>query len=67
MRGIREDEVRETLLSPDEIRSGDEGEEIAVRYLANRELRVVFEAFAEDVVVVITAMRPRSPGHRPGR
>ena len=66
-RRISENDVRETLLSPDEIRTGDAGEEIAVRYLGNRELRVVFEAVAEDQVVVITTMRPRSPGPKPGR
>jgi hypothetical protein len=65
-RGISEDDVLDALVSPDEIRSGDEGEEIAVRRLGNRELRVVYEATSSDQVVVITVMKPRTSGSKRG-
>lgn len=65
-REISEDDVIETLVSPDEIRPGDEGEEIAVRRLGNRELRVVYEATSSDQVVVITVMKPRTAGSKRG-
>lgn len=57
-RGVTEAEVQETLEFPDEIRPGDNGEEIAVKLYGNRELRVVFEA-AADTVLVFTVIKPK--------
>jgi hypothetical protein len=61
-RKIRQEQVVETIETPDEILPGDNGEEIAIRGYGNREIRVVYEEMDDDTVVVYTVMRPRVRG-----
>jgi len=58
-RGISAAEVEETLEFPDEILSGDNGEEIAVKQYGNRELRVVFAATTAETVLIYTVIKPK--------
>jgi len=61
-RRITEDEVVETLLSPDELVAGDGSEMVALRHFAVRQVRVVFEEIDDDTVVVYTVMQVRIRG-----
>lgn len=55
-RGVTTAEVEETLEFPDEIRPGDNGEEIAVKQFGNRELRIVFATTTPDAVLIYTVI-----------
>jgi hypothetical protein len=56
-RRITEDEVIDVLETPDEILDGDMGEAIAVQWLLDDELRVVYQERADDSYLVITIFR----------
>ncbi len=58
-RKVEPEQVEETLEMPDEIRPGDNGEEIAIKQYGNREVRVVYEETDADTVVIYTVMNPR--------
>lgn len=58
-RKVSPEQVKETAESPDEVLSGESGEEIAVRQYGEREVRVVYEELDPDTVVVYTVMKPR--------
>jgi hypothetical protein len=60
-RGITEEEVVETIVSPDQACVGREGRIIAERDLGTRILRVIYNV-GEDEAVVITAMPIRKIG-----
>lgn len=64
-RNVTEMQVTETLEMPDEIKSGDAGEEIAIKRYGNRELRVVYEEVAANTFVIYTVIKPKIP--RSGR
>ncbi len=59
-RGISEAEVAETLEAPDDILQGDEQEEIAVKQLGARVVRVVYEEVGGEGVIVYTVMQEKS-------
>ncbi len=56
-RRISEVQVSETLLSPDQLLEGEQGEMIAVKYYGVRELRVVFLDVDEITIKVITVIK----------
>jgi len=58
-RNIREEQVSETLESPDEILQGDRLEMIAVRAYGVREIRIVYEEADEDTIIIYTVIQSR--------
>ncbi len=56
-RRISEVQVSETLLSPDQLLEGEQGEMIAVKYYGVRELRVVFLDVDEITIKVIAVIK----------
>lgn len=58
-RKVSEEQVVETLESPDDIVLGDGGEEIAVRRFGVREVRVVYEAVDANDYLIYTVVRQR--------
>lgn len=58
-RKISSTEVQETAEFPDEILSGDNGEEIAVKNYDNREIRIVYDRIETDTYLIITVMKPK--------
>ncbi len=60
-RGIKPEQVEETLHTPDDVLAGDYQEEIAIKNYGNREVRVVYEETASGVFVIYTAIKPRAP------
>jgi hypothetical protein len=59
-RNISEAEVVETLENPDDIFPGDEREDIAVKQLGTREIRVVCEETGHGTMLIYTVMRRKS-------
>ena len=57
-RRVSEEQVNETLASPDEVLLGETGEEIAIRRFGVREVRVVYQE-TNVGFVVYTVMKPR--------
>lgn len=58
-RNIRDEQVIETLESPDEILQGDRLEMIAVRADGVREIRIVYEEADEDTIIIYTVIQSR--------
>lgn len=58
-RNIRDEQVSETLESPDEILQGDRLEMIAVRAYGVREIRIVYEEADEDTIIIYTVIQSR--------
>lgn len=58
-RNIRDEQVIETLESPDEILQGDRLEMIAVRAYGVREIRIVYEEADEDTIIIYTVIQSR--------
>ncbi len=58
-RKVTEKQVHETLSNPDEIESGDNGGDIAIRQYGQREVRVVYNEIEEDVYLIYTVIKPR--------
>jgi hypothetical protein len=58
-RRVTEKQVEETLTDPDEIESGDNGGDIAIRRYGGREVRVVYGETNEDEYIVYTVIKPR--------
>jgi len=58
-RRISEQDVLDTIESPDDIVVGEMGESIAIRRHLRDEIRVVFEEKPDGVYVVITVFRTR--------
>jgi hypothetical protein len=53
-RRITEQDVRETLETPDDVQMGDYGRYIAFKSFGNRRIRVVYEEPEPDAYVVVT-------------
>ena len=58
-RKVSAEQVAETLASPDEVISGESGEEIAIKRFAAREVRVVYQEVDAESLVIYTVMKPR--------
>ena len=58
-RKVTESQAHETLSNPDEIESGDNDEDIAIRQYGQREVRVVYNEIEEDVYLIYTVIKPR--------
>ena len=58
-RNIRDEQVIETLESPDEILQGDRLEMIAVRAYGVREIRIVYEEADADTIIIYTVIQSR--------
>ena len=58
-RRISEQDVLDTIESPDDIVVGEMGESIAIRRHLRDEIRVVYEDHPDGVIVVITVIRTR--------
>ena len=56
---MNDQQIKETVMSPDEMLIGDYGEDIAIKRYGNREVRVVYEQIDGDMILVITVMNPR--------
>jgi len=61
-RKVGDDQVTETLASPDELISGESGEEIAVKRFGGREVRIVYRETADGSYLSYTVMKSRVPG-----
>jgi hypothetical protein len=59
-RKVTEAQVEETLSEPDEIESGDNGGDMAIRRYGGREVRVVYGEPEEDTYVVYTVIKPKT-------
>ena len=57
-RKVSADQVAETLESPDELISGENGEEIAVKRFGARDVRVVYKKTDVDSFVIYAVMKP---------
>lgn len=67
-RRVTEEQVVETLESPDEILPGDYDEEIAIRGYGVREVRVVYKEIEPETYLIYTVMKPKvRDRHRPDR
>ncbi len=58
-RKVTEEQIQETLLNPDEIETGDNGGDMAIRRYGGREVRVVYNEPEEDVYIILTVIKPR--------
>jgi hypothetical protein len=58
-RTVNEEQVAETLESPDELIPGESGEEVAVKRFGVREVRVVYRETEPGSLVIYTVMKPR--------
>jgi hypothetical protein len=58
-RKVSEGRVQETLETPDEIISGDMGEEIAIKQYGSRQVRVVYEESEAETYVIYTVINTR--------
>ncbi|HEX6387122.1 MAG TPA: DUF4258 domain-containing protein [Anaerolineae bacterium] len=58
-RKVTEEQVEETLTTPDILEPGDSGGSIAIRRYGGREVRVVYDEPEEDVYVVFTVIKPK--------
>ncbi len=58
-RKVTEQQVEETLASPNHLESGDNGGDIAIREYDGREVHVVFKETEEDSYLVFTVIKPR--------
>ncbi|MGB0386249.1 MAG: DUF4258 domain-containing protein [Ardenticatenaceae bacterium] len=58
-RNVNEQQVKETVMSPDEVLIGDYGEDIAIKRYGSRELRVPYEEIDGDMILVITVINRR--------
>jgi len=58
-RKVTELQVEETLTKPDEIETGDNGGDIAIRRYGEREVRVVYGEPEQDTYVIYTVIKPR--------
>lgn len=58
-RKVTKKQVEKTLTYPDEVESGDNGGDIAIRRYGGREVRVVYGEPEEDNYVVYTVIKPR--------
>jgi len=62
-RKVAPEQVEQVLTWPDDTLRGEQGEEIAIKQLGDREVRVVYEEDADrDVIVVYTVISKRSRG-----
>jgi hypothetical protein len=57
-RRVSEDQVAETLASPDKLIPGESGEEIAVKRFGAREVRIVYRETDEGSILIYTVMKP---------
>jgi hypothetical protein len=58
-RKVTESQVEETLADPDEIETGDNGGDVAIRRYGGREVRVVYGELEDDTYVVYTVIKPK--------
>jgi hypothetical protein len=58
-RKVSEEQVAETLESPDELMPGESGEMVAAKRFGVREVRVVYHETEPGSVVIYTVMKPR--------
>jgi hypothetical protein len=58
-RKVTESQVEETLADPDEIETGDNSGDIAIRRYDGREVRVVYGELEDDTYVVYTVIKPK--------
>ena len=58
-RKVSEEEIAETLESPDDLILGDGGETIAIKRFGNREVRVVCQEMDTDEFLIYTVMKQR--------
>jgi hypothetical protein len=58
-RKVSEDQVAETLSSPDELIPGESGEEIVVKRFGAREVRIVYRETDVASILIYTVMKPR--------
>jgi hypothetical protein len=61
-RKVSEDQVSETVESPDNVAVGDEGEMIALRDFGTHILRVVYSELEAETLLVYTVIRLRGTG-----